>query len=100
MSAAPPGPLVGEAKLGLDVEQIVLDARQRGVELLVGRGVQARDADHRIDLVQRAVGGNAQVVFLAPLAGAERGGAVVAGARVDAIENHHRRPQRLALNVP
>ena len=53
-------------------------------------GVQPRDADHRIDLVERAVGGDAQVVFLAPLAGAERGGAVVAGARVDAVEHHHR----------
>ena len=53
-------------------------------------GVQARDADHRIDLVERAVGVDAQIVFLAPLAGAERGRAVVAGARIDAVEDDHR----------
>ena len=51
--------------------------------------MQPRDADRGIDLVERAVGGDAQVVFLAPLAGAERGGAVIAGAGVDLVEHDH-----------
>ena len=78
--------LFGEAEIGLDVEQVVLDARERGIERLVRRGVQPHQPDHRVDFVDGAVGLHAQVVFLAPRAGAERGGAVVAGAGIDAVE--------------
>ena len=55
----------------------------------IARGVEPRHADRGIDLVERAIGGDAQVVFLAPLAGAECGGAVVAGAGIDLVENDH-----------
>ena len=47
-------------------------------------------------VVHGAVGFHPQVVFLAAGAGAERGGAVVAGAGVDAVEYDHG-PPRLAL---
>ena len=81
--------LAGRAQIGADVEQIVLDARQRGIEHSIAAGMQPRDADRRIGLVERAVGGDAQIVFLAPLAGAEPGGAVVAGAGIDLVEHDH-----------
>src|SRR5262249_39846172 len=82
--------LLGQAEIGLDVEQIVLDVRQHGVERAVVTGVEPREADHRVDLVQRAIDGDAQVVLLAPRATAERCGAVVTGTRVDPVENDHR----------
>ena len=56
VSRAPPGPLFRQAEIGLDVEQIVLDARQRRIERGVARGVQPHDAQRRVDLVERAVG--------------------------------------------
>ena len=52
-------------------------------------GVPPFQPDHGVDLVQRPVGGDAQIVFLAPLAAAERGEAVVAGAGVDPVEYDH-----------
>ena len=81
--------LFRQAEIGLDVEQVVLDARQRRIERGIARGVQPDDADHGVDLVERAVGVDAQVVLLAPVAGAERRRAVVAGARVDAVQDDH-----------
>jgi len=49
--------------------------------------VQPHQADDGVDLVERAVGLDPQVVFLAPGAGTERSRAVVAGAGIDAIED-------------
>ena len=89
VSRAPPGPFSAEAEVGLDIEQVVLDAAERGIERLVAGGMQAHEADYRIDLVDRAVGLDPQVVFLAPGAGAERGRPVVAGAGIDAVEHNH-----------
>src|SRR5262249_1763276 len=51
--------------------------------------MQAGNADHRVDLVERAIGLDAQVVFFAPLAGAQRRGAVVAPARIDSVKDDH-----------
>src|SRR5262249_50724569 len=62
------------------------DARQHGIDRCLAGGVQARDAEAGVELVGRAVGGDAQIVLLAPLAGAEGGGAVVAGARRGAVQ--------------
>ena len=87
--AARPLALAGRGEIGADVEQVVLDARQRRVERGILRGMQPGDADHGIRLIERAVGGDAQIVFLAPLAGAERGRAVIAGAGVDLVEDDH-----------
>ena len=39
--------------------------------------MQPGDAEGGIGFIESAVGGNAQIVFLAPLAGAERRGAVL-----------------------
>src|SRR5262249_8948140 len=78
-----------QAKIGLHVEQIVLDAAEQGIEVGVAGRVQAGHPDDRIHLVQGAVGGDPQVVLLAPLAGSQRRRAVVAGAGVDAVEDDH-----------
>ena len=53
------------------------------------RQMQPHDADRGIGLVDGAIGGDAQIVFRPALAAAERGGAVIAGAGVDAIEDDH-----------
>jgi hypothetical protein len=50
--------------------------------------VQARQPDGGVGLVDRADGGKAQVGLRPPLAGGERGGAVIAGAGVDAVEDN------------
>jgi hypothetical protein len=51
--------------------------------------MQAHQADHRIGLVDCAIGRHAQVVLLAPGAGTERRRAVVAGAGINAVEHDH-----------
>ena len=75
----------GQAKIGFDIEQIVLDARQRWIERRVIGCVQPHESDRRVDFVECAIGGDAQIVFLAPLAGAKRRRTVVTGAGIDAI---------------
>src|SRR5690606_5072233 len=81
---------VGRGKLGAEVEQIVLDAAEHRVEFRMRvLRVQPRQPDAGIGLVDRAVGGDAQIVLRPPLAGAERGGAVVAGAGVDLVQDDH-----------
>src|SRR5262249_52176826 len=81
--------LIGHAEIRLDVQQVVLDARQHRIDDPLVGGVQARDADHGIRLVDRAVGLDAKIIFLATLTGSERRRAVVAGARVDAVQYDH-----------
>jgi hypothetical protein len=76
------------AQIGAEIEQIILDARQRGIDL--GRaGVQPRDPERRIGLVDRAVGLDPQIVLVDPAAVAQRGLAGIAAARVDAGQPHH-----------
>ena len=87
--AARPLALVGRAEIGGEIEQVVLDARQHGVDRGRIRGVQPRDADRGGDLVHGAVGVDAQVILLAMLAIAEHRHAFIARARIDAIEHHH-----------
>ena len=82
-------PLFGEAQIGLDVEQVVLDAAKRAHRARIARGMQPHQADHRIDLIDGAIGRDPQIVFLAPRPGAERRGAVVAGAGINTVEHDH-----------
>ena len=82
-------PLFRQAEIGLDVEQVVLDAPQCRIERGIARRVQPDKTDRGIDLVERAVGRDAQIVLLAAVAGAERRRAVVAGAGIDAVQNDH-----------
>jgi hypothetical protein len=62
-------------------------------------GVDPRHADAGIGLVDRSVGGDPQVVFRPPLAGAERGRAVIAGLRVDLVEDDHAFPSARAVGT-
>src|ERR1051326_8877307 len=81
--------LAGRREIGAEIEQVVLDARQHRVDFRIAARVETDEPDHGVELVDRAVGGDPQIVFRAPLAAAERGGAVVAGSRVDAVEHDH-----------
>jgi hypothetical protein len=53
--------------------------------------VQTGDADGGVGLVDAAEAGNALVALEAALAVDQAGGAVIAGARVDAVETDHGR---------
>ena len=61
------------------------------------RKVQPHHADGGVGLVDGAIGGDAQIVFRAALAAAERSGAVVAGPGIDAVEHDHWRCLPLSL---
>ena len=87
----------GQAQIGLNIEQVILDSAKRSIERLSPAGVQTNQPDHGIDLVDRAVSLDAQIIFLAPGAGAERGRAVVAGSRINAVEYDHRLTSRSAF---
>src|SRR5260370_39242681 len=82
--------LVGEAEIGPDIEKVVLNPCQHGVELEISRRMQPGDPDDRVDLVHGPIGGDAQVGFRAPFAAAEGSAAVVAGASVNSVEHDHR----------
>ena len=73
--------LAGRAQIGADVEQVVLDPRQRGVD--IGRRRQPRQADRGIRLVDGAIGGDAGIVLGDARAVTQRGLATVAAARID-----------------
>ena len=71
---------LGRAEIGAEIEQVVLDAAQHGVGFGEVRAAQrragdgaARQADHRVGLVDRAVGLDARIVLGHALAAAERG---------------------------
>jgi hypothetical protein len=77
-------------QIGADVEEIVLDATQHSVDVgVLVAHVEAGDADRCVGFVDRAVGGYARRVLGYAFPGAERGGASIARAGVDLIENHH-----------
>src|SRR5262249_26819889 len=99
--AARPLALAGRAQVCAEVEQVVLDPAEHRVDLRIRAGVEAREADHGVELVDGAVRRDAHMVFAPPLAAAERGRAVVAGARVDAVQDDHD-PARISpkLNDP
>src|SRR5207244_12396199 len=62
--------------------------------------VQPHQADGGVGLVHGAVGCDAQIVFRAAFAAAERRGAVIAGLGIDAVEyDHWRAPFRSYLPI-
>src|SRR5580658_4270852 len=88
-------------ELAAHVEQLVLDAPQRlrvrieiGAELVaILRQPGAHDSDDRIQLVDSAVGLQAQAVLGHALAADQRGEPLIAGASVDASEPYrHQSP--------
>jgi hypothetical protein len=75
----------GRGEIGAEVEQIILDAGEHGVEIGVGeRG--AGDSDRRIGLIDFADGVDARVGLGYARAVDEAGAAVVPGAGVDLVE--------------
>src|SRR5665647_750271 len=51
--------------------------------------MQPDHADRGVGLVHGSIGRDAQIVFGAAFAGPQRGGAIIAGAGVDLVENDH-----------
>jgi hypothetical protein len=80
---------LGGGDIGTKVEEIVLDAGEHRLHGAERHAVQTRQPDGGVGLVDGADGGKAQVGFRPPLAGGERGGAVIARAGVDAVEDNH-----------
>ena len=80
---------LGHREVGAEIEQIVLDQAEHRIDLARLRQMQPDHADRGVGLVDGSIGGDAQVVFRAAFAAAERRGAVVAGPGVDAIEDDH-----------
>ena len=79
--------VVGRGEVGAEIEQIVLHAGEYRVECGMRRcGVQPRQADAGVGLVDRAVGLHPQIRLQPALSVAQSGRAVVAGARVDLVE--------------
>ena len=81
--------LLGHAEVGAEVEEVVLDAPEPGVELARQR-MRAREAEHGAELVDGAVGADAQRGLRDAPAIAEARLAGVAAAGVDAVEPHDR----------
>ena len=77
----------GRSQIGPEVEQVVLDAAEHGVEF--APRMQARQADRGVGLINRAIGMNSQVVLGPARAVAKPRIALVAGFRVNAIQRDH-----------
>ena len=69
------------AKIGADIEEIVLDASERFV--VAACGMQSRQADRGIGFIDFAIGSDAQVILRHTRAIAERSLSAVASARVN-----------------
>src|SRR6185437_4436104 len=74
------------AELAAEIEQVVLDRRETGPDGLREIGRSEHQAQRTVELIDRAVGLDAGVIFRHAAAVAEAGRAVVAGARVDLAE--------------
>jgi hypothetical protein len=91
---------LGHREIGAEIEQVVLDQAQHRIEFARVAKVQPHHADGGVGFVHGAIGGDAQIVFRAALAAAERSGAVVAGLGIDAVEHDHRRFPFSCLYLP
>jgi hypothetical protein len=79
----------GCAQVGAQIEQVILDARQHGVDLGPVTGIKADQSQHGIGLINGAVSRHPDVVLRHPAAVAEGGFTAVAAAGVNAGQSHH-----------
>ena len=79
---------LGDAEVGSEVEEVVLDLRERRRETL-RRAPRERHPELGVELVDGAVALDPQVVLGDTRPGTERGAAVVAGAGVDSRQSRH-----------
>ncbi len=75
-------------KIGTDVEQIILNPLEPTIPRR-RRGMQARDAERRVEFVHGAIGHHAGVVLGHAMPIAKARFAQIAAARIDAVEAHH-----------
>ena len=66
-----------------------VDPAQHFIEIAPVLQMQPHNTDGGVGLVHGSIGSDAQIMFRAALAVAERRGAVIAGSRVDTIEHDH-----------
>src|SRR5262249_50063525 len=79
----------GQAQISFDVKKIVLNSAKGSVERLVARCMQAYQSDDGVDLIDSAIGGDPQVILLAPGARPEGRRPIVTGPRIDTVEYNH-----------
>jgi hypothetical protein len=95
--------LARKAEVGAEIEQIVLDSRQDGLDREVGCVARMahrkqRETDRAIRLVNIAHRCDARVGLRSPRAVAEPGLALVAGARVYDVQLDHRLYKSIAID--
>ena len=83
-----PGTVARRRDVGAQIEHVVLDAGEDRIRLAVA-GVQPREPDRRIGLVDVADGGGARAVLADPGAVGERCLTAVAAAGIDSVELDH-----------
>src|SRR5207237_873411 len=88
--------LLRNAEIRSEVEELVLDGPKRGAQIL-GDAARGGQADLAVELVDGAVGLDAQGILRDAPAGAEARRAVVAGPRVDLRDSRH---QNLTSSPP
>ena len=76
-------------EISAEVEEVVLDATEHGVEIGVAGCMETCDADGGVRFINRAIAFDAEIPLLDAFAGREARGAVVAGARVDLVQDNH-----------
>ena len=81
-------PCLDGRQIGTEIEKVVLDATENGIERIALR-VKTDHADARIGFVHRAIGLDAKVVFRAASTGRQRGRAGIARAGIDPVQNDH-----------
>jgi hypothetical protein len=81
--------LLRRAQVGAQIEQVVLNAHQHRIGHGIAGGVQSGDADHRVGLVDGAIGGDAGIVLGHAPAVAQRGLPLVATTGIDARQLDH-----------
>src|SRR5215210_109955 len=76
-------------EVGAEIEQIVLDQAEHRIELARVVEMQPHKADGGVGLVDGSISADAQIVFRAAFAASQGRGAIIAGSRINAIEDDH-----------
>ncbi len=90
-----PGRVARCRQIGAEVEQVILGARQHGIEDGVVREMQTRQAEAGVGLVHRAVGLDPRIELVDALATGQPRSAAVPGPRIDFRQSDHLAAQEI-----